>query len=157
MATSKSSGDIQLPSCPLTPGFGIGTASRCDGVEMNVLDSTRATSRGSVCARKLNQITWFIDNLLILKIYVLPVVVFRQRLDDALGDQNVEHQSVFFVGSVANVDIRRLTQVDIVFQKSQYLFTSTKVKTGQKLIFLKRKRIPFLVANAGLLVRRICL
>jgi hypothetical protein len=54
MATSRSSGDIQLPSCPLTPGFGTGTASRCDSVEMNVLDSTRATSRGSVCANTLN-------------------------------------------------------------------------------------------------------
>ena len=47
-AFAKSSGDIQCPSCPSTPGNGWGIASLLFGVEITVLLSTLATSRGSV-------------------------------------------------------------------------------------------------------------
>lgn len=48
---SISSIDIQLPKVPLTPGLGSGTVSFLFFVAMNVLDSTRATSAGSVRAK----------------------------------------------------------------------------------------------------------
>lgn len=44
---------IQLPSWPLTPSLALGMDSRLSSVQMYVLDSTRATSRGSVRAKKL--------------------------------------------------------------------------------------------------------
>ena len=50
--SSRSSGDIQQPSCPWCPSAGSGTVSILLGVEITVLDSTLATSRGSVLARK---------------------------------------------------------------------------------------------------------
>lgn len=46
----NSSGDIQLPSCPLAPPARRGTVSRFEGVTITVLLSTRATSLGSVRA-----------------------------------------------------------------------------------------------------------
>lgn len=49
-------GDIQFPSMPLTPSFGVGIVSRLLGVDMNVKDSTRATSAGSVRASQLKGI-----------------------------------------------------------------------------------------------------
>jgi hypothetical protein len=123
MATSKSSGDIQFPNCPLTPGFGIGTASRCDSVLMNVFDSTLATSRGSVCANTL--ISNQVFSSIILKVnFYIPILIFRQRLDDPLCDQNVQHESIFFIGSIANMNERRLTQFHVVFQKSQHLHST---------------------------------
>lgn len=48
IALSMSSGDIQLPSVPLTPDFGVGMVSRQSFVQMNVRLSTRATSAGLV-------------------------------------------------------------------------------------------------------------
>jgi hypothetical protein len=53
IALSMSSGDIQLPRVPLTPGFGVGMVSRLSFVEMNVRLSTRATSAGLVWASQL--------------------------------------------------------------------------------------------------------
>lgn len=53
MMLFSSSGDIQLPSSDLTPGFAKGTASLRSGVAMKVLDSTLATSLGSVRANQL--------------------------------------------------------------------------------------------------------
>lgn len=44
---------IQLPNWPLTPSFAAGIDSLFSSVQMYVLDSTRATSRGSVRAKKL--------------------------------------------------------------------------------------------------------
>ena len=44
---------IQLPNWPLTPSLAAGIDSRFSPVQMYVLDSTRATSRGSVRAKKL--------------------------------------------------------------------------------------------------------
>ena len=44
---------IQLPNWPLTPSLAAGIDSRFSSVQMYVLDSTRATSRGSVRAKKL--------------------------------------------------------------------------------------------------------
>lgn len=50
---------IQLPNCPLTPSLTCGTDSRLSSVQMYVLDSTRATSRGSVRAKMLREETSF--------------------------------------------------------------------------------------------------
>lgn len=50
---------IQLPNCPLTPSLTCGTDSRLSSVQMYVLDSTRATSRGSVRAKMLRDETSF--------------------------------------------------------------------------------------------------
>lgn len=50
---------IQLPNCPLTPSLTCGTDSRLSSVQMYVLDSTRATSRGSVRAKMLREETIF--------------------------------------------------------------------------------------------------
>jgi len=50
--SSRSSGDIQHPSCPWTPSAVSGIVSIFVGVEMTVRDSTLATSRGSVRAKK---------------------------------------------------------------------------------------------------------
>lgn len=44
---------IQFPNWPFTPSLVCGTDSRLSFVQMYVLDSTRATSRGSVRAKKL--------------------------------------------------------------------------------------------------------
>ncbi|VEL42691.1 unnamed protein product [Protopolystoma xenopodis] len=49
-AISISCSDIQFPRRPLTPGFGVGMVSLRCRVEMNVFDSTLATSAGSVRA-----------------------------------------------------------------------------------------------------------
>lgn len=48
-----SSGEIQLPSVPLTPLREIGMVSLLSGVQMKVLLSTRATSAGFVLAHQL--------------------------------------------------------------------------------------------------------
>ncbi len=50
-ALSRSEGEIQLPKSPWTPSFGVGIVSRLFCVQITVLLSTRATSRGSVVAR----------------------------------------------------------------------------------------------------------
>lgn len=53
MACWRDSGDIQLPNCPLTPSFPLGTASWRFEVTTKVRLSTRATSTGSVRANQL--------------------------------------------------------------------------------------------------------
>ncbi len=53
MACWRESGDIQLPNCPLTPSFPLGTASWRFEVTTKVRLSTRATSTGSVRANQL--------------------------------------------------------------------------------------------------------
>ena len=53
IALSMSSGDIQLPSVPFTPGCGVGMVSRLLSVQMNVRLSTLATSAGFVLANQL--------------------------------------------------------------------------------------------------------
>merc|ERR1719150_550989 len=57
IASSRASGLIQWPSVPLTPSAGSGMVSNFSGVEMTVLDSTLATSLGSVLAKK--QLSYF--------------------------------------------------------------------------------------------------
>ena len=54
---SSSAGAIQFPSLPWTPSAASGMVVIFFGVEMNVRDSTRATSFGSVRARK--QLSYF--------------------------------------------------------------------------------------------------
>lgn len=53
IALSMSSGEIQLPSSPVTPLRGVGIVSRLQSVLMNVHFSTRATSAGFVLASQL--------------------------------------------------------------------------------------------------------
>ena len=53
----SSEGEIQLPSLPWTPSAASGMVVILLGVEMNVRDSTRATSFGSVRAKK--QLSYF--------------------------------------------------------------------------------------------------
>lgn len=68
MAVSMSSSDIQLPTVPLTPSFGVGMASWRSLVHMNVRLSTRATSAGLVRASQLNveEIEMFLEIICIL-------------------------------------------------------------------------------------------
>ena len=54
---SSSEGEIQFPSLPWTPSAASGIVVILFGVDMNVRDSTRATSFGSVRAKK--QLSYF--------------------------------------------------------------------------------------------------
>lgn len=89
MALWRSSGAIQLPSCPVTPFIRSGIASFFLGVTTNVLLSTRATSAGSVRANQLMEITFVnYHNLWIVKTY-----------DRKMVSQNTRHTNFpFLVG-----------------------------------------------------------
>lgn len=113
------------------PGLGIGVASRRVGVDMNVFDSTLATSRGSVCASQLfnSKQGTHVFFATTLELIIIPVFIFRQRLDDTIGRQHVQQKLVFLFGSIANVNIRRLTQIDILFEKTQHLECNNEIQT----------------------------
>lgn len=81
-ASSMSSGEIQLPSLPTTPAAGSGMVSLLLFVQINVFDSTLATSFGSVRARKLqqNQIRMILYYKTLLTITYINIIKLNDKL-----------------------------------------------------------------------------